>query len=99
MILMIMITRCQYPLFKTKPLSVAVKKAQIASLNAIVIISLLTKEFEAFSGVSVFGFDTQNASFSDLRVFISVFESSVFITEQRKAKTEKFYSVFINGAV
>ena len=54
------------------------KKAPIATLNTIVINSRLTKECAAFSNVSVFGVQTetdhfQNASFSNLCVFISVF--------------------------
>ena len=48
------------PLFKTKPLLVAFKKAPITSLNAIVIMSLVTTEREAFSNVSVFGVHTEN---------------------------------------
>ena len=48
----------------------------------------LTKEREAFSNVSVFGVHTENGSFS---------KCTVFTAEQceRKAKTDKFYSVFI----
>ena len=39
----------------------------------------------------------QNASFSNLSLFISVSKRPVFTAEQceRKVKTEKFYSVFI----
>ena len=57
------------PLFITKPLLGAVKKAPITSLNAIVINSLLTKECEAFSNVSVFGVHTENGSFSKRTIF------------------------------
>ena len=53
------------------------------SLNAIVINSQLTKECDAFSNVSVFGFTLktdrfQNAPFSNLCVFTSVFEKLRF---------------------
>ena len=57
------------PFFKTKPLLGAVKKAPITSLNAIVIISLLTKDCEAFSNVSVFGVHTENEPVSKRTVF------------------------------
>ena len=65
------------------PLLVAVKKAPIASLNAIVINSLATKECDSFSNVSVFGVQTENGSFSkrtvfNLMRFISVFEKLHF---------------------
>ena len=71
------------PFFKTMPLLAAVKKAPIASLNAIVMNSLSTKECEAFSNVSIFGVHTENGSFSkrtasNLCVFISVFEKLRF---------------------
>ena len=57
------------PLFKIKPFVDSCKKAPIATLNAIVINSLLTKEFEAFSNVSVFGVHIVNGSFSKRTVF------------------------------
>ena len=57
------------PLFKIKPLLVAVKNAPIASMHTIVINSLLTKECEAFSNVSVFGVHTENGLFSKRTVF------------------------------
>ena len=41
----------------------------MATLNAIVINSLLTKECAAFSNVSVFGVHTENGSFSKRTVF------------------------------
>ena len=74
------------PLFKTKRLLVAFQSEPLTSLNAIVRIvinSLLTKECEAFSNVSVFGVHTENGSFqngplSHLCVFISVFEKLRF---------------------
>ena len=55
----------------------------MATLNAIVIKSLLTKECAAFSDVSVLAFilktdRIQNAPFSNLCVFISVFEKPHF---------------------
>ena len=73
------------------------------SLNAIIIKSLLTKECEAFSNVSVFSIHTENGSFSKRTVFqiyafsSAFLNSSVFTAEQceRKAKTEKFYPGFI----
>ena len=78
-------------------------KDAIGDLNAIVINSLLTKEYVQRFQMSPFLASTlktdrfQNAPFSNLCVFISVFESSVFTAEQceRKAKTEKFCSVFM----
>ena len=51
------------------PLLAAVKKAPIASLNTIATNSLSTKEFEAFSNVSVFGVHTESGSFSKRTVF------------------------------
>ena len=61
----------------------AVKRAPITSLNAIVMNSLSTKEFEAFSDVSVLVSELktdrfQNAPFSNLCVFVSVFEKLRF---------------------
>ena len=52
------------PFLETMPLLAAVKNAPIASLNAIVMNSLSTKEFEACSNLSVFGVHTENGSFS-----------------------------------
>ena len=52
------------PFQNKKPLLVAVKRASIKSFNAIVIFILLTKEYEAFSNVSIFGVHTENGSFS-----------------------------------
>ena len=46
----------------------------IATLNAIVIDKLLTKECQAFSNVFVFGVQAETGLFSDLCVFTSVFE-------------------------
>ena len=51
------------PYFKTMLLLVAVKKVPIVSLKAIVMNSRSTKEFEAFSNVSVFSVHTENGSF------------------------------------
>ena len=71
--------------------------APIATLNAIVIKSLLTKECAAFSKVSVSGVHTENGSFSNIyAVSLAFSKGPVFIAEQCecKAKTEKFYSVF-----
>ena len=48
---------------------IAVNKAPIATLNAIVIKILLTKEYAAFSNVSIFGVHTENGSFSKRTVF------------------------------
>ena len=50
--------------FKTKPLLVAVKKVPITSLNAILLIRLLTKEWEASSYISVPGVHTENGPLS-----------------------------------
>ena len=50
-------------------LLIAVNKAPIVTLNAIVIKSLLTKECVAFSNVSVFDVHTENGSFSKRTVF------------------------------
>ena len=57
------------PFFKTMPLLAAVKKALMASLNAFVMNSLSTKEWEASSNVSVFGVHTENGSYSKRTVF------------------------------
>ena len=57
------------PFSKQCLLLAAVKKAPIASLNAIVMNRLSTKECEAFSNVSVFGVHTENGSFSKRTVF------------------------------
>ena len=57
------------PLSKQSLLFIALLKAPIASLNAIVINSLLTKECEALSNVSVFGVHSENGSFSKRNVF------------------------------
>ena len=73
---------------------IAVNKVPIATLNAIVINNLVTKECEAFSNVSVFGVHTENGSFSKCTVFKFIRFHSAEQCE-RKAKTEKFYSVFI----
>ena len=90
------------PFSKQSLLLIAVKKAPIATLNATVVNSPLTKECEAFSCVSIFGVHTENGSFSrrtfsNLCVSLAFLKSSAFIEEQceRKAKTEKFCSVFI----
>ena len=77
-------------------LLISVKKGPIATLNSIVINSLLAKECEAFSNALVVGIYTENGSFRN--AFPLVFsKSSVFISEQceRRAKTKKFYSAFI----
>ena len=78
-------------------LLIAVNKAPIATLNGIVIESLLTKECAAFSNVSVFGVHTENGSFFQIHAFSLAFSKSpVFTAEQcAQCKTEKFYSVFI----
>ena len=52
-----------------KLLLIVVIKAPMATLNAIVINSLLTKECAAFSNFSVFGVHTENKSFSERTVF------------------------------
>ena len=57
------------PFSKQSLLLIGVKTAPIATLNAIVIKSLLAKECEAFSNVSVFGVHTENGSFSKRTVF------------------------------
>ena len=60
------------PFFKTMPfclLLIAVIKVPMATLNTIVINSILTKECGAFSNVSVFGVHTENGSFSKRTVF------------------------------
>ena len=63
------------PFSKQCLLLAAVKKAPIANLNATVINSLSTNEFEAFSNISVFGVHTENRSFSKHTVFKFVFVS------------------------
>ena len=50
----------------------------MATLNATVINSLSTKERAAFSNVSVFGVHNENGSFSNIWIFISVFEKLHF---------------------
>ena len=87
------------PVSKQSLLLITVNRAPIATLNAIVIKSILAKECAAFSNVSVFGVHTENGSFSKRTVFNQIYafslvlsKSSVFTAEQceRKAKTEKF---------
>ena len=56
------------PFSKQSLLLIAVKKAPIVTLNAIVINSQVRKECEAFSNVSVFGVHTESGSFSK-RIF------------------------------
>ena len=78
------------------------RSAPILTLNAIVINSLLTEEYQAFLSVSVSGVHTENGSFSKRAVFkfyafsLAFLKSSVFTAAQceRKAKTDKFCSVF-----
>ena len=91
------------PFSKQKPFVNSCQQGANRDLNAIIVIKgLLAKECAAFSNVSIFGLHTengsfQNAPFSNLSVFISVFEKNpVFTAEQceRKAKTDNFYSVF-----
>ena len=72
------------------------------TLSDIVINSILTKECKAFqmSPFLMFTLKTdrfQKAPFSNLCIFISIFEKLRFHAEQceRKAKTDNFYSVFI----
>ena len=57
------------PFSKQTLLLIAINKAPIATFNAIVIKSLLTKECAAFSNVSVLGVHTENGSFSKRTVF------------------------------
>ena len=57
------------PFSKQSPLLIAVNKAPIATLNVIVIKSLLTKGCAAFSNVSDFSVHTENGSFSKRTVF------------------------------
>ena len=77
----------------------------MATLNAVVIIRLLTKECVAFSNFSVFGGHTENGSFSRRTVFKFMlfhhrFRKAPFSQRNTNGKTEKFYYVFIrNGAV
>ena len=70
------------PFSKQRLLFIAVNKAPIATLNTILIISLLTKECAPFSNVSAFGVHTENGSFSkpfsNSCVFIGVFEKLCF---------------------
>ena len=70
----------------------AVKKAPIASLNAIVINSLSTKELKhsQMSPFLVFTLKTdrfQNAPFSTLCVFVSVFEKRSSVNARPKRKS------------
>ena len=57
------------PFLKQSFLLIAVNKAPIATLNAIVIKSILTKECAAFSYVSIFGVHTESGSFSKRTIF------------------------------
>ena len=91
------------PLPKQSLLLVAVKKAPIANLNVFVINSLLTKDCEAFSRVSVPNVHTHNGSFQNtpfqFYAFSLAFSNSSVLTAtkqcERKAKTDKFCSIFI----
>ena len=56
---------CFIPLFKTMLLLIVAIKAPMATLIAIVINSLLTKEYAVFLNVSVFSVHTENGSFND----------------------------------
>ena len=91
------------PFSKQSLLLIAVNKAPIATLNGIVIESLLTKECAAFSDVSVFGVRTENGSFFQIYAFSLAFSKSpVFTAEQceRKAKRRSFTPFsYENGAV
>ena len=76
---------CCYSLLLIMPLLIVVIKAQMATLSAIVINSLLAKECAAFSNLSVLALTLktdrfQNAPFSDISVcvFISGFEKLHF---------------------
>ena len=61
-----------FPFSKQCLLLIIVIKTPMATLNAIVISSLLTKEYAAFSNVSVFGVHTENGSFSKRTVLKSM---------------------------
>ena len=57
------------PFSKQSLLLIAVKKVPIATLNAIVINSLLARACEAFLNVTIFGDHTENGSFSKRTIF------------------------------
>ena len=67
------------------------------SLNAIVINSLLKKECEAFSNVPFLALTLKTDRVQVYALSLAFSMSSVFTAEQceRKAKTEKFYSVAV----
>ena len=103
------------PLFKTKPFVNSCQQGANRDFECHCNQESINKECAAFSTVSVFGFhtDTENGSFSKRTVFkfyvfsLAFSKRPVFTAEQceSKAKTEKFYSVFIwkrssvNGAL
>ena len=76
---------------------IAVIKAPIVTFNATVIKSLLTKDVQRFQMSPFLVFTLKMHRLQIYAFSLSFSKSPVFIAEQceRKAKAEKFYSVFI----
>ena len=73
---------CCSPPFQNKSFFASVKKASVATLNTIVINSILTKQCDAFSNVSVFGLKMdcfQSTLFSNSCLFIVFSKSSALL--------------------